>query len=102
MLRSEVYHQSVPLWWLSSEMDNKKSQCLVVRVLARQVLSDNVNWLTKDLWHPLGWGCYVKESVGCIVRMQKRTEGVAVFRRAIYESVTHRHVFIRYRYTQQW
>ena len=60
------------------------------------MLLDNVNWLANDLWHPLEWGCYVKKSVGCIVRTQKRTGGVVVFRRAIYESVTHRHVFIRY------
>jgi len=59
------------------------------------MLSDNVNWLANDLCQSLEWGCYVKKSVGCIVRMQKRTEGVVVFRRAIYESVTHRHVFIR-------
>ena len=58
------------------------------------MLSDNVNWLANDLCQLSIESCYVKESVGCIVRMQKRTGGVAIFRRAIYEIVTHRHVFI--------
>lgn len=59
------------------------------------MLLDSVNWLANDLCQLSLGSCYVKESVGCIVRTQKRTGGVAVFRRAIYESVTRRHVFIR-------
>ena len=53
MLRFEIYHQSIPLWWLSPEMGTMKGQGVRVGALAKQMLLDNVNWLANDLWHPL-------------------------------------------------